>query len=692
MFLNTIQNRYPGELGIRWRGRMQAKDILVWVGVAIVHTALLALLALPLGVGARPIEQQRKEYRQALEALGAGRSSEFELLQSQLLDYPLHPYLVYARLKQDLDSASSAQLHAFLASYGALPIADELRRTWLRRLAQKNRWQEYRQVYRPQTASDLRCFALQAELAASQSLRIDETNRGLWLIGRSQDAACDPVFAYWRRSGQLDSELYYRRAVRALAAGELRFARYLSKGMNRHHRDALKHWIELRADSVAGLSRARHWADNEAAREMISATIMQLASTDSDGARQHWQQLAPHFVWSPQQRIELAQRIALMGATDYTADALANLLALPAAAVNAQIREWRVRVALHDGDWVQVLQQLDGLDVEQRQQHRWRYWRARALLQTGSKNEARAAFRKLAREPNYYGFLSAERSGRPYALCPRLRDVDAAAIARLMALPGLRRALELYHLDQINYARREWQIMLRNLDSEGRRQAAVLASAEGWHERAILTLAENGHWRQYSLRFPLAWRSQIELSASLRQLNPAFIYGVMRSESAMAADAVSTAGARGLMQITPRTGRQVARRYGLPIPSKYDLLKPEVNIALGSAYLDQLFVELKHPLLVLAAYNAGPEAVARWQDRGMPIEADRWIETVPYHETREYLSRVLAFATIYDWRLHGRMLALSTRMPAIGSQPGRSDLGRRPDILPVCPKPANKDL
>ena len=74
------------------------------------------------------------------------------------------------------------------------------------------------------------------------------------------------------------------------------------------------------------------------------------------------------------------------------------------------------------------------------------------------------------------------------------------------------------------------------------------------------------------------------------------------------------------------------------------------------------------------------------------VEADRWIETVPYHETREYLSRVLAFATIYDWRLHGRMLALSTRMPAIGSRPGKSDLGRRPAILPVCPSVPKKGV
>ena len=427
-----------------------------------------------------------------------------------------------------------------------------------------------------------------------------------------------PVFAHWQRSGQLDSELYYQRAVRAIAAGELRFARYLSKGLNGEQRTALDRWIGLYADPAGRLPRAHQWDDTEITREMIATTVIWLAPNDSERARQLWRDLAPSFSWPQQQRIKIEQSIALMRATDYPDDALAGLLALPPAAVNAQIREWRVRVALHQGDWSQVLVQLDALSPEQRDQQRWQYWRARALDQTGSQARANALFRSLASEPNYYGFLSAELSGQPYALCPRLRDVDAAAVGRLMALPGLRRALELYHLDQIVYARREWQRMLRGLDPEQRRKAAVLASADGWHERAILTLADSGHWQQYNLRFPLAWRSQIELEASRRQLNPSLVYGVIRSESALAADAISSAGARGLMQITPTTGRQVARRYGLPSPSKHDLLQAEANIALGSAYLDQLFSELNHPLLVLAAYNAGPEPVARWQDRGMP--------------------------------------------------------------------------
>jgi soluble lytic murein transglycosylase len=647
--------------------------------------APLVLLLLAGHAWATPIETQRSHYKQALKALKAGRLTEFERLQGQLLDYPLHPYLIHARLRRDLKHADTAEVRSFLSTHGELPIADDLRRDWLRRLGREGRWQDYRHDYRNQKAADLHCFSLRAELDAGLPVELDAGNQQLWLLGRSQDKACDPVFKHWRRNGQLDSALYYQRAVNALKVGELRFSRYLSRGLGREQQTALDRWTGLYTDPIGRLPRARHWGDDETTREMIASTLIRLAPKDSERAQHLWNDLAPHFRWSDQQQLAVSRRIALMRATDYPADALGGLLALPDAAVDAQIREWRVRVALHGGDWNQVLAQLDALEPVQREQQRWRYWRARALQNTAAPDAAAELFRGLASEATYYGFLSAERSGLPYALCPRLRDVDASAVGSLMARPGLRRALELYHLDQMHNARREWQRMLRGLDPEQRRQAAVLAAAEGWHERAILTLADSGHLRQYSLRFPLAWEKRIQQEAKRRKLNPALIYGVMRSESALASDAISSAGARGLMQLTPDTGRQVARRYGLPSPSKRDLLKPEANIALGSAYLDQLFSELKHPLLVLASYNAGPEAVARWQDAGMPREADRWIETVPYHETREYLSRVLAFATIYDWRLQGRMLALSTRMADIDSSPGKSDLGRRATILPVCP-------
>jgi soluble lytic murein transglycosylase len=418
---------------------------------------------------------------------------------------------------------------------------------------------------------------------------------------------------------------------------------------------------------------------------MLSDAIERLMRSDLDAAFHHWQQLADHFRWDDDQRMAIPRRIALLRATDYPADALTSLRALPESAVDQQIREWRVRVALHASNWRAALDELDAFSAADQQRDRWRYWRARALAETGRAPEAEALFSTLATEPNFYGFLAAERLGQPYALCPKLRDAQVDILAELGAIPAFARAIELFHADQLNYARREWSRALADQPPEVRRHAAVLADAEGWHERAILTLADAGFLTQYAMRFPLAYADRVGRESARQRLNPSLVYGVMRSESAMAPDAISGANARGLMQLTPATGRQVARAERLPLPRSSELLEPDRNIRLGSAYLDQLFDRFNHPLLVLAAYNAGPEPVERWQDAGMPIEADRWIETVPYHETRDYLSRVLAFATIYDWRRLGRMVPISVRMPPMDATPGKSDLNARPAIQPACP-------
>ena len=75
----------------------------------------------------------------------------------------------------------------------------------------------------------------------------------------------------------------------------------------------------------------------------------------------------------------------------------------------------------------------------------------------------------------------------------------------------------------------------------------------------------------------------------------------------------------------------------------------------------------QNPVLVSGAYNAGPRAVDRWLDKRPRGEAAIWIETLPYYETRDYIPRVLAFTTIYDWRLGGEVKRVSARMPHVES-------------------------
>ena len=142
----------------------------------------------------------------------------------------------------------------------------------------------------------------------------------------------------------------------------------------------------------------------------------------------------------------------------------------------------------------------------------------------------------------------------------------------------------------------------------------------------------------------------------------------MRSESAMAEDAISSAGARGLMQVTPDTARQLSRRHNIKYKGREQLLQAEDNIEFGTAYLRDLLDRYgENPVLASGAYNTGPQAVDRWLEPPKAQDPAIWVETLPYFETRDYIPRVLAFTAIYDWRLQQPVTRISSRMPALES-------------------------
>jgi len=172
-------------------------------------------------------------------------------------------------------------------------------------------------------------------------------------------------------------------------------------------------------------------------------------------------------------------------------------------------------------------------------------------------------------------------------------------------------------------------------------QAAHLASRWGWYGEAITMLAQADSWDDVPLRYPRPFGTIIAQASSLTQVPPDWILAIIRQESLYRKDAVSRADARGLMQMQPATAGAVAKRWHLPVPSRDNLFDPAVAITLGAAYLHELFERYGHQLdLCLAAYNAGPVSVARWLP-AQPVDADAWIENIPYTETRAYVQHVL---------------------------------------------------
>jgi soluble lytic murein transglycosylase len=162
--------------------------------------------------------------------------------------------------------------------------------------------------------------------------------------------------------------------------------------------------------------------------------------------------------------------------------------------------------------------------------------------------------------------------------------------------------------------------------------------------------------------FPLQYWDRIQVHARAKGLDPFVVAALIGQESTFDPTARSPANAYGLMQLVPTTARRFARSAGVQY-SRRGLTDPETNIRLGTTYLARLVEQFGDVHLALASYNAGDSRVRRWlPDRG-DLDADEFIDDLPFPETQNYVKRVLGTAENYR-RLYGDPpLTASTSIP-----------------------------
>lgn len=613
---------------------------------------LVFILAIAAPGLAATLEQQRSRFLDAEKALKSGDEEAFERHLAALGDYPLQPYLEYQAMLRRLSKASDAEVERFLEKHRETPLDWQLRARWLDHLADNKQWSRYLAFYTPTSNVSRRCHRLTALIATGKAdLALSEVPE-IWLHGRSQPRACDPVFDAWTKAGHRTAEMVWRRIELAMEAGERRLAKYLGRSLGKNDRIWLERWIALhRTPSKAG--EAARFADAHPYREvMLSHAIRRLARWDGSKAMQLWQQIKPRYAFdaslvrvTEQYIMRNLERIGDASAYEFVRSVEVgddDLLAHHA----------RIRAALLREDWPQVMRWIAAMPEDERKKETWLYWLARALEAEGRTGEAAALYERVSRDRTYYGFLAADRIGGAYHLAHAETPVSQEEVDGVARLASMRRAAELFALERWTDARREWRTATRGMDAKQLKAAAKLAKQRGWHDRAIFTLARTGFWDDLELRFPLEHAELVEANAQRHGIDIAWIFAVMRQESAFMDNARSHAGAMGLMQLMPATARNVARKVLKRSPPRHsELYEPDTNIALGSAYLKQIKGELgDSAVLATAAYNAGPHRVTRWlPDRTLP--ADIWIELVPFKETRGYLRRVLAYTVIYEKRM-----------------------------------------
>ncbi len=625
------------------------------------------LFALPWFAHAQPTDfpQQRDAFRAAYAAAYNGQ--DWRPLAQGLESYPLYPYLEAASLEHDLAHADRAQIAAYLARYPDLIPAQDLRRDELSLLAKQQDWTGFLSFYQPGLGDALTCDALQAKLAQDGKLDFPRDLAALW-DKPSLPAECAGVLDAANAQGLLTPPRVWARIDRAAEAHVASTIEQSAAWLPSGDAAIAMHLANALRTPAAFLNKADGLPDTSRSRQALALALTRYARSNDDLAEAAWRRLSPHFAFDSRQRDRILRTLAIYSAADYEADALAMLASVPASAQNDSTREWRVRVALALPDWNAARSAIEALTPEEMQHDEWRYWRARVAQKLGHEQQAQAEYATLAKQTSYYGFLAADRAGLPYTICPQPLVTDAAAQQRLLAMPGFARAFELFALDMLQPARREWSRAFDDLGDSDRRQVAALAYTRGWYDRGVFAFANEGDSHFYEQRFPLADESDVLAAAKTAGIDPAWAYAIIRAESAWQTDAHSGANAYGLMQLLPDTAAQLARENGIAYGSARDLYDPAINIPLGTLYLAAMAMRYDgSSWLASAAYNAGPDPVRRWVDARGSLEPDLFIATIPYKETRDYVARVLSFETIYDWRMHGNPLPVASRMPAIGT-------------------------
>lgn len=637
------------------------------------HFLLLCSLLLAIGPGTASAvssqdEKSRQHYTQALSALRAGELGQFRKLRDGLNGYALQPLLDYEYLKERVGSTPAATLHDFLERNPEAAVSDALRRRWLRVLTERGDWATFLAEYRDiETDNELNCQRLVHLIKVSheQSGLMNEVGR-LWLTGQRLPVTCDPVFQAWKKAGYMTPEAVWARIGLTMEKRNLTLAEGLAHHLEPSERIWVSRWLAMHRAPLQELKSYRYAVETPVARRIMRHGVVRLAYSDPNEAMNQWQALKAKHEFFGEDESYVLRQVGLLAAQSHHPRAVEWLAAVSADANDESVHQWRVRAAVRNGEWQTGLRFLATLPETEQKDGEWRYWRARMLEKTGETRQAKLLYRELARERSYYGFLAADRSGQPYAMQHVSMQATPEEVSAMLARPGIMMARELFQLGDTPNARRQWSWITKRLSPREMSVAAVLARQWGWHDRAIFTAAKSDHLDDLELRFPVLYRDLIEASALRNKIDPDWVYGVMRQESAFVSDARSEAGALGLMQLMPQTGRMTGRRINLSVPDNHAILKPENNVKLGTSYLRTVLdVNRGHQVLATASYNAGPNRVREWLPATTGLDADAWVDSVPYNETRNYIKNVMAFTAVYAHRLETTVRRLSERMPRV---------------------------
>ncbi len=648
------------------------------------------------------------------QAFKRGDKTRLAALLPQASGHALEPWAGYWELKARLDEASSTEVQAFLTRYAGTYQEDRLRNDWLLLLGQRRDWSNFAAEYpkyRMNDDKEVRCYALLIDhlqgtptLTAAAPPDLAAEVRKNWLAQRDADDGCnlaadrlikDPNSST-AANGGMNAQDAWRKARLAMEANRPRAARNALQIVSL---DTASSVPEIQADPLKFLKK-RATAVGKERKEAELLALIRLAGSNADAAA-----MQLDAKWSVQLTAE--QRNWAWGAIGKQA---AMSLSSQAAGYFANVTKdtdlsddmlgWKVRAVLRASStpqWSVVSNAINAMSDDARKDATWRYWKARALKASAAlraaKNagradipaarteldEANALLESIAGVRGFYEQLALEELGRKVTVPARPPELTPLEKDTARQNPGLKRALVAMGIGLRPEGVREWNYSTNlHTPSEpaggqagGMSDRELLAAAQLACEREVWDRCINTSERtktviDFEQRFPMPFKASVTKRSADINLDPAYVYGLIRQESRFIMDARSGVGASGLMQVMPATARWTAKKIGLTSFTPDQINDRETNITIGTGYLKLVLDDFGGAMsLAAAAYNAGPGRPRAWRN-GPQIEAAIWAENVPFAETRDYVKKVLSNTTNYAAILTGQPQSLKNRLGLVG--------------------------
>ncbi|MBT2787455.1 MULTISPECIES: transglycosylase SLT domain-containing protein [unclassified Halomonas] len=616
------------------------------------HTARVLCTALLAGLPALSWGASDSELR---DALAAAREQQWARVDERAIeDHPLRGYVEYHRIRGQLPHVSPDRVQQFIDQYADSPLAGWIRGQAIAKYGHAGRYSDLLAVADGEPAGTARQCHYYTALLASQPQVASEAGLDLWRVGSSQPDACDPLFERLRANGTIDATAIWERKMLAWQAGETSLSSYLGGLLSGQWQTALD-----TMDSVAARSSAITQAPSclgpecAATASFYRAAMQRYTREDTPAAFAAWQTLSSRLNLLPSDRAAIEEELAFYALVRDVPGTLSWVDGVLPTFDSERVLELRVRRALANRDWNGVIHWIAEMPAIQQENSRWQYWLGRANGQLGNQTAAEARYQQAALDRSFYGFAAAERLGQSYQLNLERNHFDEASRQRIAQLPAVQRTEALLRIGEDGLANSEWLNAVQSGSPQQARALADYAAQQQWHARLVQTTIAAEMWDALDWRFPQAYHDSFQHWGRMTGVDPYLLMAITRRESAYNPNALSPAGARGLMQLMPGTASQVSRELGISDPGPYGVLDPELNIRLGSTYLrDKLQRYQGNRLAAAAAYNAGPGRVDQWLGDG--VEAfDLFVESIPFRETRDYVQAVLSYRVIFESLANG---------------------------------------